>query len=76
MILIEEGFHLWVDKPQQIGLGAEYEARLASDRIKYGLDWRESIRVAVAACPRGPSEEQKNSEMMPKYDRFAQLRGH
>ena len=48
MTLIDQGFPLWVDKPQQIGLGAGYETRLAADRIQYGQDWRESIRVAVA----------------------------
>jgi hypothetical protein len=46
--LIDQGFPLWVDKPQQIDLGVVYEARLALDRIQYGQDWRESIRVAVA----------------------------
>lgn len=46
-VLIDQGFQLWIDKPQEIGLGRAYEARLASDRILYGQDWRESIRVAV-----------------------------
>ena len=46
-VLIDQGFQLWVDKPQEIGLGKTYEARLSRDRILYGNDWRESIRVAV-----------------------------
>jgi hypothetical protein len=46
--LIDQGFQLWVDRPQQIGLGPGYESRLASARIQYGHDWRESIRLAVA----------------------------
>ncbi len=50
LTLIDQGFSLWVDKPQQIGLGATYEARLATDRIQYGQDWRESIRVAIAGA--------------------------
>lgn len=45
--LIDQGFRLWVDKPHLIGLGALHESRLASNRIQYGEDWRESIRVAV-----------------------------
>jgi TIR domain len=48
--LIDQGFQLWVDKPQQIGLGGAYETRLAADRIQYGQDWRESIRVAVVGA--------------------------
>lgn len=46
-VLIDQGFQLWVDKPQEIGLGRAYENRLSRDRIQYGHDWRESIRVAV-----------------------------
>lgn len=46
--LIDIGFALWVDKPQQIGLSREYEERLAKQRIQYGKDWKESIRLAVS----------------------------
>lgn len=48
--LVDQGFRLWVDKLQLIGLGAAYESRLARDRIQYGQDWRESIRIAVAGA--------------------------
>ncbi len=47
MTLIDQGFRLWVDKPQEIGLDWEYESRIARDRIQYGNDWKDSIRVAV-----------------------------
>jgi hypothetical protein len=50
LTLIDQGFRLWVDKPQQIGLGSSYESRLAADRIQYGQDWRESIRLAVSSA--------------------------
>jgi len=46
-VLIDQGFQLWVDKPQEIGLERTYEDRLSNARILYGHDWRESIRVAV-----------------------------
>lgn len=46
-VLIDQGFQLWIDKPQEIGLTPEYEGRLSRDRIRYGDDWKESIRVAV-----------------------------
>ena len=45
--LIDQGFRLWIDKPQEIGLDRRYESRIARDRILYGKDWKDSIRIAV-----------------------------
>ena len=46
-VLIDQGFRLWIDKPQEIGLDPYYESRIARDRILYGNDWKDSIRIAV-----------------------------
>lgn len=47
MALVDQGFRLWIDKPQRIGLAASYEAKIALDRINYGNDWKEDIRKAI-----------------------------
>jgi TIR domain-containing protein len=46
-VLLGVGFRLWIDKPQRIGLVPELEQRILQDRIKYGGDWKEAIRVAI-----------------------------
>ncbi len=46
-ILIDQGFRVWIDKPQAVGLSRDYKARIALDRIQYGSDWKESIRRAM-----------------------------
>jgi len=46
-ILIDRGFGLWVDKPQRIGLPLLYESKILRDRIHYGEDWKEGIRIAI-----------------------------
>ena len=45
--MIDQGFRLWIDKPQEIGLDWNYESRITQNRILYGNDWKESIRIAV-----------------------------
>jgi len=45
--LIEQGFKLWIDKPQAIGLLPRYEEKIALDRIHFGNDWKEDIRKAI-----------------------------
>lgn len=45
--LIDQGFRLWIDRPEKIGLPHDYEARIALNRIYFGDDWREGIRHAV-----------------------------
>jgi hypothetical protein len=45
--LLESGFRLWVDKPQNIGL-SDYHARLlAKSRIRFEGDWKEQINQAA-----------------------------
>jgi hypothetical protein len=46
-VLLGVGFRLWIDKPQRIGLAPNLERRVLQDRIKYGGDWKEAIRVAI-----------------------------
>ncbi|MES9831956.1 MAG: toll/interleukin-1 receptor domain-containing protein [Candidatus Thiodiazotropha sp. DIVDIV] len=46
-VLIDQGFRVWIDKPQEVGLDRAYESRIARDRILFGNDWKESIRLAV-----------------------------
>ena len=46
-VLLDQQFKIWIDKPQEIGLSAEYEAKIALDRIHFGNDWKEDIRKAI-----------------------------
>lgn len=48
-VFLTTGFNVWVDKPQAIGLAPEHERAVSKRRIKFGQDWRDSIRTAVAA---------------------------
>src|SRR5436305_11686369 len=47
MALLDQGFRLWIDKPQRIGLANQYETKISLDRIHYGNDWKEDIRKAI-----------------------------
>lgn len=46
-VLIETGFQLWIDKPHRIGLSPQDEVRISDARIRYGADWKESIKAAI-----------------------------
>ena len=46
-VLLDQGFKVWIDKPQGVGLSQEYEAKIALARIHFGSDWKEDIRKAI-----------------------------
>jgi TIR domain len=45
--LLDQKFRVWIDKPQLVGLPAQYESKITLDRIHYGSDWRDDIRKAI-----------------------------
>ena len=47
-VLLDQSFKLWIDKPQEVGLSPQYEAKIALDRIHFGNDWKEDIRKAIS----------------------------
>ena len=47
-VLIEAGFRIWIDKPHRIGLAPDLEARISDARIRYGDDWKDSIKSAIS----------------------------
>jgi hypothetical protein len=51
-MLVELGFEVWIDKPYELAASADCIKRLSRNRIHYGADWKESIRIAIRKCDR------------------------
>lgn len=45
--LLDAGFLVWIDKPFELELEDSYERRLMGNRLHFGDDWKERIKVAI-----------------------------
>ena len=46
-VLVEAGFKVWIDRPEELDVDAVILKKIGGERIHYGEDWRERISRAI-----------------------------